>query len=38
MQKLGHPKMHPHTKFGIPTSKNIEVMPILELGQSSRSQ
>ena len=20
---LGHPKMHPHTKFGIPTSKNI---------------
>ena len=28
--KLGHPKMHPHTKFGIPTSKNIEVMQILE--------
>ena len=27
---LGHPKTHPHTKFGIPTSKNIEVMPILE--------
>ena len=27
---LGHPKKHPHTKFGIPTSKNIEVMPILE--------
>ena len=23
---LGHPKMHPHTKFGIPTSKNIEDM------------
>ena len=21
--KLGHPKMHPHTKLGIPTSKNI---------------
>ena len=20
---LGHPKMHPHPKFGIPTSKNI---------------
>ena len=20
---LGHPKMHPHTKFGIPTSNNI---------------
>ena len=20
---LDHPKMHPHTKFGIPTSKNI---------------
>ena len=20
---LGHPKMHPHSKFGIPTSKNI---------------
>ena len=28
--ELGHPKMHPHTKFGIPTSKNIEVMQILE--------
>ena len=28
--KLGHPKMHPHTKFGIPTSKYIEVMQILE--------
>ena len=22
---LGHPKMHPHTKFGIPTLKNIEI-------------
>ena len=22
---LSHPKMHPHTKFGIPTSKNIRV-------------
>ena len=30
--RLGHPKMHPHTKFGIPTSKNKEVMPILETG------
>ena len=28
--KLGHPKKHPHTNFGIPTSKNIEVMLILE--------
>ena len=27
---LGHPKMHPHTKFGVPISKNIEVMQILE--------
>ena len=25
-----HPKKHQHTEFGIPTSKNIEVMPILE--------
>ena len=23
---LDYPKMHPQTKFGIPTSKNIEVM------------
>ena len=23
---LRHPKMHPHTKFGIPTSKNIRDM------------
>ena len=23
---LRHPKMHPHTKFRIPTSKNIEDM------------
>ena len=22
---LRHPKMHPHTKFGVPTSKNIEI-------------
>ena len=29
--KLGHPTLHPHTKFGIPTSKNIEVMQILEI-------
>ena len=27
---LGHPKKHPQTNFGIPTSKNIEVMPIQE--------
>ena len=27
---LGHPKTHPHTKFGNLTSKIIEVMPILE--------
>ena len=27
---LGHRKKHPHINFGIPTSKNIEVMPILE--------
>ena len=27
---LGHPKKHPQTKYGIPTSKNIEVMPILK--------
>ena len=26
---LGHSKKHPHTKFGSPTSKNIEVMTIL---------
>ena len=23
VRALRHPKMHPHTKFGIPTSKNI---------------
>ena len=23
---LHHPKMHPHTKFGIPTSKNVRYM------------
>ena len=23
VQTLGHSKMHPHTKFGIPTSNNI---------------
>ena len=26
---IGHPKKHPLTKFGIPTSKNIEKMAIL---------
>ena len=30
-ETLGHPKKHPHTKFGIPTSKNIEEMPILKI-------
>ena len=40
---LGHPKMHPHTKFGIPTSKNIgdmhrtrsETVRLLYASQSS---
>ena len=39
---LQHPKMHIHTKFGIPTSKNIRDMlqtqQFLKLGQRSRSQ
>ena len=34
---LSHPKMHPHTKFGIPNSKNIKEMLgtqyFLKLGQ-----
>ena len=34
---LRHPKMHPHTKFGIPNSKNIKDMLgtqyFLKLGQ-----
>ena len=39
-KKLHHPKMHTHTKFGIPSSKNIgyapDSMQILET--RSRSQ
>ena len=39
---LRHPKMYPHTKFGIPISKNIGDMlrtqQFLKLGQRSRSQ
>ena len=39
---LHHPKMHPHTKFEIPTSNNIRDMLriglFLKLGQRSRSQ
>ena len=27
---LGHPKMHPHTKCGIPTSNALDLMHILE--------
>ena len=40
--KLHHPKMHPHTKFGITISNNIRDMLqtqyLLKLGQRSRSQ
>ena len=38
---LNHPKMHSHTKFGIPFSNNIRYMlltQLLKLGQRSRSQ
>ena len=39
---LRYPKMHPHTKFGIPNSKNIRDMLwtqlFLKLGQRPRSQ
>ena len=39
---LNHPKMHSHTKFGIPSSNNIRDMLLtqllLKLGQRSRSQ
>ena len=39
---LHHPKMHPHTEFGIPISNNIRDMLqtqyLLKLGQRSRSQ
>ena len=31
---LRHPKMHPHTKFGIPTSKNIEICTGHEAGRT----
>ena len=30
---LRHPKMHPHTKFGIPTSKNIGDMHQTQSGR-----
>ena len=40
--KLRHLKMHPHTKFGIPISKNVRdrlwTQLFLKLGQRSRSQ
>ena len=40
--RLHHPKMHIHSKFGIPTSKNIRDMlrtqKFLKQGQRSRSQ
>ena len=39
---LHHPKMHSHTKIGIPISNNIRDMLLtqllLKLGQRSRSQ
>ena len=31
-----HPKMHPHTKFGIPTSKNIGDMQRTQSGKDGR--
>ena len=31
---LCHPKMHPHTKFGIPTSKNIGDMHRTKAGRT----
>ena len=33
---LCHPKMHPHTKFGIPTSKNIGDMHRTRSGTDGR--
>ena len=33
---LRHPKMHPHTKFGIPTSKNIGDMHRTQSGTDGR--
>ena len=34
---LRHPKMHPHTKFGIPTSKNIGDMHRTRSGTDGRT-
>ena len=34
---LGHPKMYPHTKFGIPTSKNIGDMHWTRSGTDGRT-
>ena len=34
---LRHPKMYPHTKFGIPTSKNIEDMHRTRSGTDGRT-
>ena len=34
---LRHPKMHPHTKFGIPTSKNIGDMHRIQSGTDVRT-
>ena len=34
---LSHPKMHPHTKFGIPTSKNIGDMHWTRSGTDGRT-
>ena len=34
---LCHPKIHPHTKFGIPTSKNIEDMHRTRSGTDGRT-
>ena len=34
---LRHPKLHPHTKFGIPTSKNIGNMHLTRSGMDGRT-
>ena len=34
---LRYPKMHPHTKFGIPTSKNIGDMHLTRSGRDGRT-
>ena len=34
---LRHPKMHPHTKFGIPTSNNIGDMHRTQRGTDGRT-